>query len=161
MFLSQRHSRFCRGARKTLNPYAFGLRLRLMSCVCIATFFFFSKACFCGFMSHQQVPCTVNGTHKSLFLATFSLKMGPTTLFKHLKIILQQCFLFSVLSGIQTNLRSIEMSDYFWTKPRYRDLKTHCDFNNVPRVCTNLPALVDFEERFVSSYLNLYLILSS
>ena len=50
------------------------------------------------------------------------------------------------------------MSDYFWMKLRYPDLKTHCDFNNVPRVCTNLPALVDFEEGFKSSYLNLYLI---
>ena len=144
------------------NPKPVRVWIASASCVCIATFFFFfQKACFCGFMSHQQVPCTVNGTHKSLFLATFSLKMGPTTLFTHLKIILQQCFLFSVLSSIQMNLRSIEMSDYFWTKPRYRDLKTHCDFNNDPCICTNLSALVDFEERFVSSYLNLYLILSS
>ena len=53
------------------------------------------------------------------------------------------------------------MSNYFWTKPRYPSLKTHSDFNHVPRVCTNLPAWVDFEERCVSSYLNLYLILSS
>ena len=51
------------------------------------------------------------------------------------------------------------MSDYFWTKPRYPDLKTHSDFNDVPRVCTNLLARVDLEERFVSSCLNLYLIL--
>ena len=50
------------------------------------------------------------------------------------------------------------MSDYFWTKPRYPDLKTHCDFNNAPSVCTNLLALVDFEEGFKSSYFNLYLI---
>ena len=53
------------------------------------------------------------------------------------------------------------MSNYFWTKPRYPSLKTHSGFNHVLRVCTNLPARVDFEERYVSSYLNLYLILSS
>ena len=53
------------------------------------------------------------------------------------------------------------MSNYFWTKPRYPNLKTHSDFNDDPSVCTNLLAWVDFEERFVSFYLNLYLILSS
>ena len=35
-------------------------------------------------------------THKFHFLSIFSLKMGPTTLFTHLKIILLQCFQFSV-----------------------------------------------------------------
>ena len=82
--------------------------------------------------------------------------MGPTALFTGLKIILQQYFQFSVLSGIQTDLRSTEMLDYFRTKPKYRDLKTNCDFYNVPSICTNLPGSVDFEEIFVSSYLNLY-----
>ena len=57
-------------------------------------FFFFSEMCFFGFMSHQWVLCTVHGTHKPLFSATFSLKMGPTALFTHLKIILRQCFQF-------------------------------------------------------------------
>ena len=35
-------------------------------------------------------------THKFHFSATFSLKMGPTVLFTHLKIILLQCFSVSV-----------------------------------------------------------------
>ena len=35
-------------------------------------------------------------THKFHFLSIFSLKMGLTTLFTHLKIILLQCFQFSV-----------------------------------------------------------------
>ena len=48
------------------------------------------------------------------------------------------------------------MSDYFWTRPRYPSLKAHSDFNHSPRVCTNLPTRVDFEERYVSSYLNLF-----
>ena len=45
------------------------------------------------FFAHQWVPCTVHGTHKPHFLAIFLLKMGPTILFTHLKIILLQCFL--------------------------------------------------------------------
>ena len=35
--------------------------------------------------------------------ANFSLKLGPTALFIHLKIIFLQCFQFSVISGIQIN----------------------------------------------------------
>ena len=35
-------------------------------------------------------------THKFHFLSIFSLKIGPTVLFTHLKIILLQCFQFSV-----------------------------------------------------------------
>ena len=37
--------------------------------------------------------------------ANFSLKLGFTALFTHLKIILLQCFQFLVISGIQTNPR--------------------------------------------------------
>ena len=37
-------------------------------------------------------------THKFHFLSIFSLNMGPTVLFTHLKIILLQCFKFSVFS---------------------------------------------------------------
>ena len=46
------------------------------------------------------VLCTIHKTYKPLFLAKFSLKMGPTTLFTHLKIILLQCFQFSVSAKI-------------------------------------------------------------
>ena len=47
-------------------------------------------------------------SHKLHFLSTFSLKMGPTALFTHLKIILLQYFQFSVfsfskISSIQTD----------------------------------------------------------
>ena len=38
--------------------------------------------------------CTVHGSHKFHFSTTFSLKMGPTILFTHLKIISLQCFQF-------------------------------------------------------------------
>ena len=55
--------------------------------------------------------CTIYGSHKLHFLSTFSLKMGPTALFTHLKIILLQCFQFSVfsfskISSIQTDPKS-------------------------------------------------------
>ena len=47
-------------------------------------------------------------THKFHFSATFLLKIGPIALFTHLKIILLECFQFSVfsfskISFIQTN----------------------------------------------------------
>ena len=59
-------------------------------------------------LSHQWVPYTVHGTHKCHISATFSLKMDPTILFIHLKIILLQCFQFqfsisTTISSIQTN----------------------------------------------------------
>jgi len=46
-------------------------------------------------VSHQWVLCTVHETHKPHFSVTFSLKMGLTTLFTYLKIILLQYFQFS------------------------------------------------------------------
>ena len=43
-------------------------------------------------------------THKFYFSYTFSLKMSPTILFTHLKIILLQCFQFSVISKRTLNV---------------------------------------------------------
>ena len=54
-------------------------------------FFFFIAAVvdfYAVYSAHQWVLCTVHGTHKFHFSAIFSLKMGPTALFTHLKIIL-------------------------------------------------------------------------
>ena len=53
-------------------------------------------------------PCTVHEPTNFIFYQFFSLKMGPTVLFTHLKIILLQCFQFSVfsfskISSIQTD----------------------------------------------------------
>ena len=58
------------------------------------------------FMNSTSVHCL--RVHKFHFLSIFSLKMGPTSLFTHLKIILLQCFQFSVfsfskISSIQTH----------------------------------------------------------
>ena len=101
---------------------------RLLRCVSLSTFspfFFFVHA----FSPHKRllfIYCTwtvtttfdqfyMNSafvhclqTNKFHFLSIFSLKMGPTILFTHLKIILLQCFQFSVfnfnkISSIQTH----------------------------------------------------------
>ena len=73
-------------------------------------FFFFSS-----FQPQWLTRSSVNSalvhcsrSHKLHFLSTFSLKMGPTALFTHLKIILLQYFQFSVfsfskISSIQTD----------------------------------------------------------
>ena len=43
----------------------------------------------------QEKNCTIHSTDNHFILKEI-LKMGPTSLFTHLKIILQQCFQFSV-----------------------------------------------------------------
>ena len=53
-------------------------------------------------------PCTVHGTYKFHFSATFSLKMDLMALFTYLKMILLQYFQFSVfnfskISSIRTD----------------------------------------------------------
>ena len=64
------------------------------------SFFFFLMHAFQKTQSTVQwVLCTVHGTHK-YFIQEKKLKMGPTTLFAHLKIILLQCFQFSIFSKI-------------------------------------------------------------
>ena len=55
-------------------------------------FFFFFKPAFVDFSTVNSAPVHCSQTHKFHFSATFSLKMGSTVLFAHLKIILLQCF---------------------------------------------------------------------
>ena len=54
--------------------------------------------------------CVKISASHALFIAKFSLKLslklGPTALFTHLKIILLQYFQFSAITGIQTDLYS-------------------------------------------------------
>ena len=52
---------------------------------------------FLGLMNRSRDPQVQN-------LAKSTLKLGPTALFIHLKIILLQYFQFSAISGIQTDL---------------------------------------------------------
>ena len=59
---------------------------------------------FAGVWHFVWVLCSIYGTYKPLFLVKFSLKMGLTILFTHLKIILLQYFQFSIISDIQIEL---------------------------------------------------------
>ena len=83
---------------------------------------------YCGYCllnsNHKCWLSTVNSihvyclwTHKFHFLSIFSLKMGPTVLFTHLKIILLQYFQFSVfsfnkISSIQTHHSWLTPNDF-------------------------------------------------
>ena len=63
------------------------------------------------FSTMNSAPVYCLRTHKFHFSTTFSLKMSPTVLFTYLKIILLQCFQFSVFSfskinSIQTDPKS-------------------------------------------------------
>ena len=84
-----------------------GKKVRLSICLdshqrlllCFFTFFFFFfKLQLLTILSWIVHRCTVYGSHKLHFSATFSLKNDPIVLFTHLKIILLQCFQFSVFS---------------------------------------------------------------
>ena len=87
---------------KQLTLFIFPLRVRLGSAFCASQthvyvsqfffFFFLSSSNFLTFLVLTVLLCTVHGSHKIHFSATFSLKIGPTILFTHLKIILLQCF---------------------------------------------------------------------
>ena len=75
-------------------------------------FFFFVQPAFVDFFTVNNVSVHCLQIHKFHFSAIFSLKMGLTALFIHLKIILLQCFQFQFLvsakiSSIQTYPKSI------------------------------------------------------
>ena len=88
-----------------------------------STFSFFS---FSFFLSSPQLLTlsTVNSAyvycswfHKLHFLAIFLLKMGSTTLFTHLKIILLQCFQFQF--SISAKISSIQTDpEHYQIEPR-------------------------------------------
>ena len=69
-------------------------------------FFFFLKRMNSNTTVHahgfivQETKCTVHRTYDYFIPKKKILKMGPTTLFTYLKIILLQCFQFSVFSKI-------------------------------------------------------------
>ena len=65
------------------------------------------KACFTRFLAEAFFP--VGPVHylrdpQVSYSTTFYLKLSPTALFIHLKIILLQCFQFSTISDIQIDL---------------------------------------------------------
>ena len=90
---------------KTKCP--FGLqwfwRLRFSSTFFSFFFFFFSlHSLLCQLWTVH--PCIFHGFHKLHFSATFLLKMGPTTLFTHLKIISLQFFQFQFSVSVKISL---------------------------------------------------------
>ena len=89
----------------TTCPFGLGL---LRVCVLSLTFpffFFLSKRMNSNSTVHaqgftvQEKKCTIHRTYNHFILKKI-LKMGPTSLFTHLKIILLQCFQFTVFSKI-------------------------------------------------------------
>ena len=61
-------------------------------CVFVQWFFFLVQPAFVDFSTVNSASVHCLRTHKFHFSAIFSLKMGPTILFTHLKIISLQCF---------------------------------------------------------------------
>ena len=71
-------------------------------------FFFFFRPAIVDFVNCEQCICVLFTVPQITFLTTFLLKMGPTTLFTHLKIISLQYFQFQFsvsakISSIQTH----------------------------------------------------------
>ena len=62
------------------------------------------------------IPCTVYGTRKYFFPVKTTLKLDPTVLFTHLKIILLYYFQFSTRNDIQTNpqLKIVSPTNLLW-----------------------------------------------
>ena len=90
----------------TTCPFGLGLLRQCVLSFTFSFFFFFptrmnsnSTILAHGF-TVQDTKCTVHKTYNHFILKKNILKMGPTALFTHLKIILLQCFQFSVFSKI-------------------------------------------------------------
>ena len=95
------------GSKPTLR---YGLDLRFLCCV--FTFFFFLNNRFCWLFNVNNALVYCSRTYKFHFLATFSLKICLTVLFTHLKIILLQCFQFSVFNF--SKISSIQTDPNYW-----------------------------------------------
>ena len=100
---------------KVVRLYEFGFELSVVAFV-LSDFFFLSFFFF-FFQPHYLIKSIVNSvfmhylqTHKFYFSAIFSLKMGPTALFTHLKIILLQYFQFQF--SVSIKISSIQTDDF-------------------------------------------------
>ena len=102
---------------------------------------FFSQPHVLTFQQWTMHLCTVYGSHELHFSTTFSLKMGPTILFTHLKIILLQCFhilvfSFSKISSIQTDSMSLYIILREQLMSSASEHWTRCDADTCPRLDT-------------------------
>jgi len=87
-----------------------------------SNFFFFFRAGFVDFSTVNSVLVHYSRTHKHYFFVTFSLKMGSTVLFTRLKIILLQCFQFSVQQNkLYPNRPLISRLDFVWVQLLLRE----------------------------------------
>ena len=88
------------------HPFVIAGITILRPAVLLFFFFFWEIRVSASGMLFQWVLYTVYETYKPLLSTKFSLKMSLAVLFTHLKIILLQCFQFSIfnkISGIQTD----------------------------------------------------------
>ena len=98
----------CISPIQTYTKYPFGLniprpyfaKIRVFLCF---FFFFFFKLAFVDFFMVNIAPMHCLRTHKLQFLVIFSLKIGHTVLFTHLKIISLQCFYFQFSVSAKIN----------------------------------------------------------
>ena len=94
-----------------ITPFRCGLNCASVSCVHDFSPFFFFFFLFSLQLLTSQLwivhPYTVHRSHQLHFSATFSLKMDPTILFTHLKIISLQCFWFQF--SVSTKRNCIQM----------------------------------------------------
>ena len=98
-------------------------------CVCVFVlrislfFFFLVQPVLVDFSTVNNAFMHCSRTHKFHFSAIFSLKISPTALFTHLKIILLQCFQFQF--SVLAKISSIQMN---------------------PLSCTNISPLLETNE---------------
>ena len=82
------------------------------SCVYVSkNAFFFCSAAIVDFVNCEQYIHHCLRSHKLHFSVTFLLKIGPTVLFTHLKIISLQCFQFQF--SVSAKINSIQTHPYY------------------------------------------------
>ena len=131
-----------------------------MDCVCVLRLrfdFFFLEACFCGFMSHQWVSCTVHRTCK-LFFNNFFIKNESHGTIHTFKNYFATVFsVFNKISGIQTDPKLVQ-SIIRWIRYRVLSLILIQRSEYGIRMRCNSPS--SFSQIFFTFYfLNFYFLL--
>ena len=101
--------------------FGFKLLWRLRFCSAVFSSFFLVQPAFVDFFTVNSASVHCSRIHKFHFSVTVSLKIGPTILFIHLKIILLQCFQFSVFSFSKiSSIQTYSQSKKFWGNKQQR-----------------------------------------